>query len=238
MTRRVKKSCYLVWLLYAPLNFPMMLRPFEMNSERYIYYVQYFSLLLRNVCLRKISVWIVEVGGSLWRSIYRAPRWWWKVKEYAKEIDEIIKSVIHCNLSDLASIGLTSQKVLPNVIDGMSFHRGSFGFLCILYLLLIYFSIKYLPVSCHLMGGRASTEAGRKSNSQFQSFLRAEESHKKAMLPKLAKHKHQFGFISFCLFFQFQWKVQQGFSNYNCFPSQTVRAFSKAKDISQIFHIF
>ena len=46
------------------------------------------------------------------------------------------------------------------------------------------------------MGGRASTEAGRKSNSQFQSFLRAEESHKKAKLPKLAKHKHQFGFIS------------------------------------------
>ena len=65
MTRRLKKSCYLVWLLYAPLNFPMMLRPFEMNSERYIYYIRYLSLLLRNVCLRKISVWIVEVGGSL-----------------------------------------------------------------------------------------------------------------------------------------------------------------------------
>ena len=40
------------------------------------------------------------------------------MNEYAKEIDEIINSVVHCNLSDLASIGLTAQKVLPHVIDG------------------------------------------------------------------------------------------------------------------------
>ena len=52
-------------LLGVVLICPLMFRPFEMNSERYIYYIQYFSLLLRNVCLRKISVWILEVGGSL-----------------------------------------------------------------------------------------------------------------------------------------------------------------------------